>query len=321
MILSGLVIALVVLALVTQVGVFVLSQKYPPRGGFVDVTGARLHFVELGPKDAPGLPIVLVHGASSSLETMRLPLGDLLAKKHRVILIDRPGLGWSTRDSIKETSPAIQARMIDEALGKLGVTQALFVGHSLGGAVMPELALSYPQRVAGLVMLSPVLYPWRGGGVGQVNKVAVFPIIGPLLVYTMVLPIGAFYIESGTRYVLYPQPMPDGYIDDTQVQMVLRPRVFLSNAWDLGTLKAEVTKRSPDYPKIKVPVTIITGDADEVVSPQVHARPFAAAVPRTKLIVLPNVGHMPQIAAPDLIVGEIESMLAQLSRTNAAAAN
>lgn len=320
MILSGLAIALVVLALGTQAGVLVLSRMYPPQGKFVDVAGGRIHYVELGLKDATGLPVVLVHGASSSLETMRRPLGNLLAKKHRVVLIDRPGLGWSTRDSIRDTTPAIQARMIDEALGKIGIARAIFVGHSLGGAIMPELALAYPQRVAGLVMLSPVLYPWPGG-VGQFNALATVPVLGPLLAYTITLPIGSFLVESGTRYVFSPQPMPDGFADDTQVKLVLRPRVFLNNAWDLNTLKAEVAKRSPDYPQIKVPVTIITGDTDHVVSPTIHSKHFAQAVPQTKLIVLPNVGHMPQVAEPDLIVGEIESMAAQASRTNAAAAN
>lgn len=320
MIISGLVIALVTLALVTQAGVLVLSRIYPPQGKFVDVAGGRLHIVEIGAEDTPGLPIVLVHGASSSLETMRKPLGELLAKRHRVVLIDRPGLGWSTRKHTEESTPAIQARMIDEALGKLGISRAIFVGHSLGGAIMPEMALAYPQRVAGLVMLSPVLYRWPGG-VGQFNRLATVPIIGPLLAYTITLPLGTFMVESGTRYVFAPQSMPEGFVDDTQVKLVLRPRVFLNNAWDLDGLKAAVTTRSPDYPRIKVPVTIVTGDTDSTVSPKIHSIPFAEAVHQSKLIVLPNVGHMPQAAAPELIVREIESMMSQAERTNAAAAN
>lgn len=320
MILAGLVIALVVLALVTQAGVLVLSRMYPPQGKFVDVVGGRIHIVELGPKDTQGLPVVLVHGASSSLETMRKPLGDLLAKNHRVILIDRPGLGWSTRDRIEDSTPAIQARMIDEVLGKIGIARAIFVGHSLGGAIMPELALAYRPRMAGLVMLSPVLYPWPGG-VGQFNELATIPVLGPFLAYTITLPIGAFMVDGGTRYVLWPQPLPDGFLNDTQVKLVLRPRVFLCNSWDLHLLKAAVRKRSPDYPQIKVPVVIFTGDTDQIVSPTIHSKHFAQAVPQTKLIVLPDVGHMPQVAAPDRIVGEIESMMKKVLRTSATAAN
>ncbi|MEZ0222105.1 MAG: alpha/beta fold hydrolase, partial [Tardiphaga sp.] len=104
---------LCVLAVATQVGVLVFERKYRPTGELVDVTGGRLHVVQIGPRDASGPPIVLIHGATSSMETMRLPLGNMLAEKHRVILIDRPGFGWSTRDDLSNSSPAMQARMID----------------------------------------------------------------------------------------------------------------------------------------------------------------------------------------------------------------
>lgn len=318
MIVLAAVVTLAVLALITQAGVFVLERAYPPQGKFVDVKGARLHVVELGPTYAPGLPIVLIHGASSSLQTMRQPLGERLAKDHRVLLIDRPGHGWSTRDRTEDSTPAIQARMIDEALGKLGVDQAIIVGHSWAGAMMPALAMQYSKRVAAIMMLSPVAYPWPGG-VGRFNRIATIPVIGPLLAYTITLPLGMFLVDGGTRYVFAPQTMPDGYIDATAVRMVLRPQVFLDNAWDLTTLKAEVAKQSPNYPSIGVPVTIIAGDADKTVSTDIHSRPFAEAVPQTKLVVLPTGGHMPQVYATDLIVAEIEAISAKAQAFSATA--
>lgn len=316
---AGVAIALAVLALITQVGVFVLERTYPRLGKFVEVKGARLHVLELGSPTANALPLVLIHGASSSLQTMLKPLGDKLAKNHHVILIDRPGLGWSTRERVEDSTPAIQARMIDEALGKLGVERAILIGHSWAGSLMPAMALDYPKRVAGIVMLSPVAYPWPGG-VGAFNKIAAIPVIGPLLAYTIALPLGAFLVDGGTRYVFAPQPMPDGYVDATAVRMVLRPQVFLNNARDLTTLKAEMVKQSLNYPAIKIPVTIIAGDADKTVSTDIHSRPFAAAVPQTKLVVLPNGGHMPQVQASDLIVAEIEAMAARLQASASASA-
>lgn len=318
MIVLAAVVTLAMLALVTQAGVFALERAYPPQGKFVDVKGARLHVVELGPTYAPGLPIVLVHGASSSLQTMRKPLGDRLAKHHRVLLIDRPGHGWSTREHAGDSTPAIQARMIDEALGKLGIDQAIIVGHSWAGSLMPAMALQYPKRVAAIMMLSPVAYPWPGG-VGNFNKIAAIPVIGPLLAYTITLPLGLFLVDPGTRYVFAPQAMPDGYVDATAVRMVLRPQVFLDNARDLTTLKAEMAGQSPNYPSIRVPVTIVTGDADKTVSTDIHSRPFAAAVPQTKLVVLPNGGHMPQVYATDLIVAEIEAIAAKAQVLSATA--
>ena len=92
--------ALAILALVTQAGVLVLQRLYPAQGRMIEVEGGRLNVLDIGPRDAGGPPLVLIHGASSNLEAMRQPLGDRLAGNHRVILIDRPGHGWSSRDAI-----------------------------------------------------------------------------------------------------------------------------------------------------------------------------------------------------------------------------
>src|SRR5271156_3591509 len=114
--------ALALLAVVTQIGVAALRRAHPAQGRSIEVEGARLNVVDIGPRDAAGPPIVMLHGASSNLEAMRQPLGDLLARHHRVILIDRPGHGWSSRALLSDSTPAIQGRMIDEALEKLGIS-------------------------------------------------------------------------------------------------------------------------------------------------------------------------------------------------------
>ena len=100
--------------------------------------------------------------------------------------------------------------------------------------------------------------------------------------------------------------------------MLLRPREFLANAWDLVTLKAAVAEQAPRYGNIKAPVVVITGDTDTTVSPNIHSRRFAATVPNAKLIVLPGVGHMVQYAAPELVVREIEAMIAGSAAPKAA---
>src|SRR4051812_33134507 len=89
--------ALVMLALVTQAGIWLTERAHPAPGRRVEVAGARLHVVDIGPRSVAGPqgvagpPIVMLHGASANLEVMRQPLGMGLAKTHRVILIDRPG--------------------------------------------------------------------------------------------------------------------------------------------------------------------------------------------------------------------------------------
>jgi pimeloyl-ACP methyl ester carboxylesterase len=192
------------------------------------------------------------------------------------------------------------------------------VVHSWAGALGTRHALVYPDRVAGLVMLAPVAYPWRGG-VGWYNKLVATPVIGPLLAYTITLPLGFFLTVPGARGVFLPQVMPDGFVGDTATPLLLRPREFLANARDLVTLKAAVIEQAPRYGEIKTPVVLISGGVDKTVSTDIHSRPFAKAVPHAKLIVLPNVGHMVQNAAPELVVAEIEAMLGELMQTKVVA--
>ena len=311
---------LVVLAAVTQAGVLALQRAHPAQGCMVDVDGARLHVVDIGPRDADGVPIVMLHGASSNLEVMRRPLGDELALHHRVILIDRPGHGWSTRAREQDSTPAAQGKMIDQALGRLGLGQAIFVVHSWSGALGARIALDYPERVAGLVMLAPVTHPWRGG-VGWYNTAVTTPLIGRLLAYTIMLPLGHFLAAPSARGVFLPQLMPDGYVNDTATALLLRPREFLANARDLVTLRQAVAEQAPRYADITVPTVVISGDVDKTVSTNIHSRPFTAMLPNAKLIVLPGVGHMVQNAATDLVIAEIEAMIDKLAPRSTTAAN
>jgi pimeloyl-ACP methyl ester carboxylesterase len=310
--------ALAILALITQAGVVVLERLYPARGSMIEVAGATLHVLELGPREAAGPPIVMIHGASSNLEAMRQPLGERLAQHHRVILIDRPGHGWSRRAREADSTPAIQGRMIDEALQNLGVGPVILVVHSWSGALGARMALDYPGRVAGLVMLAPVAYPWPGG-VGWYNDVVTTPVIGPLLAYTITLPLGLLLAGPGARKVFLPQIMPENYIGRTATPLLLRPREFLANARDLVTLKAAVIAQAPRYGEIRVPTVVISGDVDKTVSTSIHSRPFAQAVGDAKLIVLPNTGHMIQNAAPELVVSEIDALIDKLAHRAAAA--
>ncbi|PDT77816.1 alpha/beta hydrolase [Bradyrhizobium sp. C9] len=294
------------LALATQIGVVLIRGAFPPRGRMIDVAGARLHVVELGPRDAAGPPVVLLHGASSNLRAMQ-PLGERIAKMRRVILIDRPGHGWSTRERVADSTPAIQGRMIAEALTRLGIIRAIVVAHSWAGALALRIALDHPDRVAGLVLLAPVAYPWRGGA-GRYNDLISAPLIGPLLAHTITLPLGYLVTPSGARGVFAPQPMPDDFVRDSETLLLLRPSEFIANARDLVTLKAAVVEQAPRYAEINAPLSIIAGDVDTTVTTGIHSRPLAATAPNAKLIVLSGVGHMVQYAAPDLVAFEIEAM-------------
>src|SRR4051794_38375943 len=100
--------------------------------------------------------------------------------QHRivVILIDRPGHGWSSRpDGDEYASPARQAELIAGVLEQLEIRRAILVGHSWGGACATAFALAFPQQTVGLILLSPVTHPWPGDP-GWYNKLVSVPYIG-----------------------------------------------------------------------------------------------------------------------------------------------
>jgi pimeloyl-ACP methyl ester carboxylesterase len=318
MTLVGVAVALLVLAAISQIGVILIERSHAPVGRMIDVAGGRLHVVEIGPGHTAAPPVVLIHGASSNLESMRQPLGELLGRNHRVIMIDRPGHGWSTRESLSYSTPAMQARMIDEALEKLGVERAIVVGHSWGGAVVPAMALHNPARVAGMVMLAPVTHRWNGG-VAWYHNLGAMPVIGPLFAYTLALPAGALMLKPGARGAFLPQTMPDDYVRATALPLLLRPREFLANARDMATLKEAVTAQMVRYGELKAPAILLHGDVDKSVYLTTHSQPFVKAVPHAELIVLAGIGHLVQNAVPEQVAAAVDRLMPQAAKAQASA--
>jgi pimeloyl-ACP methyl ester carboxylesterase len=307
----ALIIALGALVAMTAFGVARIEAAHPPTGQFVEVEGVRLHLAETGlARDAAGAEpaVVLIHGASGNMEDMRLALGERLAASHRVILIDRPGHGWSSRPADDSyASPARQADLVAKALEQLGVRRAILVGHSWGGAFATAYALAFPDRTAGLVLLSAVTHPWAADR-GWYNNLAALPGIGPLFLRTLVYPLSFFLADRASRSVFEPQGVPDDYLRRAAIPLVLRPKTFFANARDLALLKSFILAQVPRYAGLRSPTIIITGDRDTMVSPDINARALAATLPHAKLVFLEGVGHMPHHAAPDTVVAAIDEL-------------
>jgi pimeloyl-ACP methyl ester carboxylesterase len=289
-----------------------IEAAHPAAGRFVDVRGGRLHVLELRPSSREEqLPIVLVHGASGNLNDLRLALGDRLAKNRRVILVDRPGHGWSDRPGGgADASPARQAALIVEAIDRLDVGRFVLLGHSLGGAVASAIALTWPDRLAGLVLLAPVTHPWEGG-IDWYNTIMSTPVIGRLFAHTVAVPLSFLLLDDAVTTVFAPQPAPADYVRRAAIRLLLRPAQFVANAQDIAALKAFVTAHAPRYREMRVPTIILTGTDDGTVAPHVHARAFAAAVPHARLITLAGIGHMPHHASADRVVAAVEQLTAR----------
>ncbi len=298
-------------AVITCIGTVLIRRAHPPRGRFVDVGGLHQHLAEDG-AGSPALetrqdiPIVLIHGAGCNLEDMRLAFGERL-RERRLIFIDRPGHGWSERRGVDGSSPAYQAAMIRDVLDRLGVSRAILVGHSWGGALALRFALDHPQRVSGLVVLAPPLYPFPRR-LTWFYDIMALPFVGPLIAHTLLLPVGTLFIGIGFRGAFFPQRPPRHYLKRAGTLLSLRPSTFLANSRDIAHLQKNLPAQVARYTTLAVPTVVITGDRDLIVAPGRHAFAFARAVPAAKLIVLPGIGHMLHHSAAAQVVAEIERL-------------
>jgi pimeloyl-ACP methyl ester carboxylesterase len=305
-----LIAVLVAGALVTWIGAWLIGWIHPPRGRFVEINGLRQHVVELGEKsEAP--PIVLIHGAGCNLEDMRLALGERLAPRHRVILIDRPGLGWSTRSDKNGNSPAYQAAMLRDVLDRLEVERAIIVGHSWGGALAARFALDFPDRAAALVLLAPPLYPIPRRG-NWLYVLFATPYAGWIYARTLALPVGLLFLGLALASAFLPQLPPRHYLKRSAAFLLLRPATFLANARDMADITSNLATQPERYSALTMPTLLMTGYFDLVVQPMRNAFAFATALPRAKLVTLAGIGHMLHHVATDQVIEEIEKLISQV---------
>src|SRR4029077_11201388 len=176
-----------------------------------------------------------------------------------------------------------------------------------GGTLATAYAIAFPDRTAGLVLLSAVTHPWAADP-GWYNHLASLRGIGPVFLQTLVYPLGSFLIGGVSRSVFKPQIEPTDYVRRAAIRLVLRPKTFFANARDLALLSDFITAQVPSYVKLRSPTIIITGDRDTMVSPKINACALAATLPQAKLVFLKGVGHMPHHAAPEAVAAAIDEL-------------
>jgi pimeloyl-ACP methyl ester carboxylesterase len=292
-----------------------VEEENPPGGLLVPVEGSRLHLYDLNPEgEAAGPAILLLHGATSNARDMLTALGPELAQRHRVIVPDRPGHGWSGRPGgRRDASPARQAALVADALDAIGAGPVVVVGHSLAGAVACAFALGHPTRTAGLVLLAGVTHPWPGG-IAWTYALAAMPVVGALFVNTVMAPIGAWGLKAAAAGSFAPLDGPAGYAKESAAALVLRPWEFRWNAQDVAALKTAVATQAPRYGEIRVPTAIVASEDDSVVSTAIHARAIARQVEGARLTVLQGYGHQVHHVAKGVVLAEIKRIAEEAGR-------
>lgn len=284
------------IALALLVGALALWSGYvargverwvPMDGKLLEVPGVRIHYVEMGPADAPA--VVMVHGILSQLRVFTYALAGRMAKDHRVIVVDRPGWGYSAL-----TGPRLdiagQADAIAAFIAALGLDKPLLVGHSMGGAVSLALALAHPDKVRGLALIAPYTQPIDAPP-APFRSLVIPPLLRPLIAWTIAVPLSLRTGKAKTVEVFAPDPVPEDFPIKAGGALAIRPRSFLSGCYELGIGKEAMERQAPRYGEIVLPVAILYGREDALLDPELHGRRTAAAIPGATVEIVEG-GHM-----------------------------
>ena len=128
-------------------------RLHPPLGKFVNLGTHRVHLLEEG----QGGPTIIFEAGLMSTNLSWTDIRRKLAESYRVVTYDRAGLGWSDIGPMPRTAE----RIVDELHSLLGLAAIpapyVLVGHSFGGLTMPLFAARYPEKIAGMVLVDPVV--------------------------------------------------------------------------------------------------------------------------------------------------------------------
>lgn len=277
------------------------EAEFPPSGQIIEVEGLRVHAHVMG-QDGPDL--VLIHGSSGNMRDFSFSLAGALAQDYRVILLDRPGLGYSERLPGDESIHA-QARVLQAATEALGASRPIVLGQSYGGAVALAWAVDHPETLSALVLVSAPSQPWEGPIplLYRLNSSALGSTLAVPLITALV---PRRYIETQIRDVFDPEPMPEGYDTHIGAELAARQVSLRANAAQRAGLLEEIRALQPRYDALDLPIELIHGDRDQIVSLRIHSEPFLEQVPQARLDRLAGAGHLPHITREEATLAAIQ---------------
>jgi len=272
----------------------------PPPSTFVQVQGMEVHLRDEGPRDDP-VPIVLLHGTSSSLHTWD-GWSEALKSSRRVIRFDLPGIGLTGAPPDADYRIERYVRFVAAVLDRLGVARVVLAGNSFGGQVAWETALAYPGRVEKLILVDAAGYPFQPLSVPLGFRIARIPLLNRVAEYTLPRRL----IEASVRNV---------YGDPDKVTAQLVDRYFELTLRD-GNRRALVERfrQAPAgihperIPMLKVPTLILWGGQDRLLPPA-DAQKFQRDIAGSRLIVFERLGHVPQEEDPGATVAAVKSFI------------
>src|SRR5262249_10406516 len=270
----------------------------PDSAGLVDryleIEKTKLHIVQGG---TGRQTVVMLHGNAGDIQDFEFGVAEMLSKSYRVIGFDRPGHGKSERPGSKAASVEYQARILHKTLQSLGVNSAILLGHSWGASLALCYALKYPAETAGLVLLAPAAFPGADPN-PLLQAVIETPLIGGLTLMVGKTLMGDEWLRHKLERAFYPQPVPENYLRMATSTWLGRKqlRAYLEDEW---ALNASLRRMSKHYGELRMPVVIVTGDQDQIVSPKENAYRLKDGIPEGKLVEIKGADHEIPLTRPD----------------------
>jgi len=274
------------------------ADAAPTGGRFVKAAGLDIFVQEMGPKEAPA--VVFIHGPGAWSEAWRSQMTALAKGSVRAIALDLPPFGYSQRPDPPSYGKREQGLRILAVLDALGLQRAVLVGHSFGAGPAVEAALAAPERVRALILVDAAL------GINWSDD----PPDAPALLrgFLGARPLRDSVVATFLTNPLFTRRLLQSFIDDPQratdewVSLYQRPLVVKSTTAAVGEwLPALLLPGAPaasenpaSYKSLKPPVFIVWGGRDTI-TPAAQGRILAAVTPGAELVVMREVGHIPQI--------------------------
>jgi pimeloyl-ACP methyl ester carboxylesterase len=265
---------------------------------YMDVEGRRIGYRSQG----SGPPIVLLPRFRGTLDTWDPLFLQLLARHHRVITLDYPGVGYSSGPLPTQVSDV--AALVNAFANGIGVTRYAVLGWSWGGIVAQTLLLDYPGAVSHAVLVATA-----PPGPGQAA-------VRPEWLERALKPVNDLADEE----ILFFEPRSEASREAARAshaRIYARPGVaeripgeaafppFFAMA---DEFKADARGRRAQLSTSDIPILILCGDNDPSV-PATNWYPLIGTIPRGQILVLPRAGHGPQHQYVDLSVNYITAFL------------
>jgi pimeloyl-ACP methyl ester carboxylesterase len=270
---------------------------------FMDIMGMRVHYrLEGDPADS--IPLVLIHGTSSSLHTWD-SIVPALRTNRRILRMDMPGFGLTGPSPDQVYSMEGYHLFLDSLFERLDIRQCVLGGNSLGGLIAWTYALHDSNRIKGLVLIDALGYP-KGKEEGNIGfRVAAMPGIGRVL-------------SKFTPKILIKKSLEGSYGNPDRINEALVNRYFdiLLREGNRGAMIEMFGSRRPaPYEKIasiRKPTLIIWGDQDRLIDVS-NAYRFQRDIAASSLLVIPGSGHVPMEESPREVMRAIREFLSAVS--------